>query len=136
MASDSQIKQFDDETQKLGQQLISLDKQSRLKELAFRITKWRHSRPPLTQMGRMLIEYKRKEALKQVIKSHNDDVQTICHLFSKEIGGSSPADGVPPKGLRNQLSNECTQVMTIYDLFVENNKARLNRPTNSRHSVN
>ena len=125
MASDSQIKQFDAETQKLGQQLISLDKEKPIKGTGISDDEMAAFATAVDAMGRMFIEYKRKEALKQVIKSHDDDVQKICHLFSREIGGSSPADGVPPRGLRNQLWNEYTQVLTNYDWFVGKNKARL-----------
>jgi hypothetical protein len=108
-----------------GQQLISLDKEKPIKGTGVTDTEMAAFATAVDAMGRMFIEYKRQEALKKVINDHNDDIQKICHLFSAEIGGSSAAKGVPPKGLRNQLWNEYTQVMTDDDLFIQKNKLRM-----------
>jgi hypothetical protein len=125
LASDDQITQFDSETKKLGQQLVSLDKEKPIEGTGVTASEMAAFATAVDAIGRMFIEYKREVALKKVISDHNDDIQKICQLFSTEIGGSTASNGVPPKGLRNQLWNEYTQVMTDDDLFIQKNKLRM-----------
>ena len=135
LASDDQVTQFDNQTKALGQQLISLDKQEPIKGSGVSDTDMKAFATAVDALGRMLIQYKREAALKQVIHDHDGDVQTICRLFSSEIGGSAPAAGAPPpRGLRNQLWNEYTQATTAYDLFIEHQKTRMN-PTDEFNAI-
>jgi hypothetical protein len=56
-------------------------------------------------------------------------------MLARELGGSAPADGAPPRGLRNQLWNEYTQSITSYDSFIQKSVQRMT-PTEEFNALN
>ncbi len=126
---DQQMNALDVETDRLGRAMQAVNEDF-VKDRFFPKA-GRHDREvngfttAINALGHWLIDARRQRGVKQTIARMQEPVSNICQLLVLDIGPAPGAEGVPPAGLRVQLSNQYKLILMEQDAFIRKNKGAL-----------